>query len=180
MQLQRISENLILGFQRLRICDTSAAGDQPLRRGKISVIANAEIYNYKALREKYGFNFESQSDCEIFLHLYEKFGSVDKFIDELDGVFAFVLHNGETGEVIVGRDPIGVRPIFIGQDTNGNYAFASEAKALLAVCTGDSIKPFLPGHFWSSKTEQYTKWYNVTHNLEEVDLATFDEEAAMK
>jgi asparagine synthase (glutamine-hydrolysing) len=169
--LQRISDNLILGFQRLRICDTSAAGDQPLRRGKISVIANAEIYNYKQLKEKYGFNFESHSDCEIFLHLYEKFGSVDKFIDELDGVFAFMLHDGETGEVIVGRDPIGV---------NGNYGFASEAKALLAICKGDTIKPFLPGHYWSSKTEQYVKWYNPTHNLEEVDLATYDEETALK
>jgi asparagine synthase (glutamine-hydrolysing) len=152
MQLRRVSDNLILGFQRLRICDTSEAGDQPLRRGNITVIANAEIYNYKQLKEKYGFKFESNSDCEIFLHLYEKFGSVDKFIDELDGVFAFMIHDGETGEVIVGRDPIGVRPIFIGQDVNENYAFASEAKALLAICTGETIKPFLPGHYWSSKT----------------------------
>jgi asparagine synthetase B (glutamine-hydrolysing) len=46
MQLKKISENLILGFQRLRINDTTAAGDQPLQRGKLSVIANAEIYNY--------------------------------------------------------------------------------------------------------------------------------------
>lgn len=118
----------------------------------MSVIANAEIYNYKELKEKYGFKFESSSDCEIFLHLYEKFGSVDKFINELDGVFAFMIHNGETGEVIVGRDPIGVRPIFIGQDVNENYVFASEAKALLNICTGETIKPFLPGHYWSSNT----------------------------
>lgn len=180
MQLKRISDNLILGFQRLRICDTSAAGDQPLQRGKISVIANAEIYNYQALKEKYGFKFETESDCEILLHLYEKFGSVEKFIDELDGVFAFMIHDAETGEVIVGRDPIGVRPIFIGQDVHKNYAFASEAKALLAICTGDSIKPFQPGSFWSSKTEQYVKWYNPTHNLEEVDLSTWDEESALK
>jgi asparagine synthase (glutamine-hydrolysing) len=132
------------------------------------------------LKEKYGFKFETNSDCEIFLHLYEKFGSVEKFIHELDGVFAFMIHNGETGEVIVGRDPVGVRPIFIGQDVNKNYAFASEAKALLAICTGDTIKPFLPGNLWSSKTLEYIKWYNPTHNLEEVDLATYDEAAALK
>lgn len=132
------------------------------------------------MKEKYGFKFESDSDCEIFLHLYEKFGSVDKFIDELDGVFAFIIHDEETGEVTVGRDPIGVRPIFIGQDVNGNYAFASEAKALLAICTGTSIKPFQPGSFWSSKTEKYTKWWNPSHNLEEVDLSTWDEESALK
>jgi asparagine synthase (glutamine-hydrolysing) len=114
--------------------DTSEAGDQPLRRGKVSVIANAEIYNYKELKDKYGFEFQSHSDCEIFLHLYEKFGSVDKFINELDGVFAFVLHDEEKGETFVGRDPIGVRPIFIGQDVNGNFAFASEAKTLIGIC----------------------------------------------
>jgi asparagine synthase (glutamine-hydrolysing) len=114
MKLLKVSDQLILGFQRLRIMDTSAAGDQPLRRGKISVIANAEIYNYKEIKEKYGFEFESGSDCEIFLHLYEKFGSVDKFINELDGVFAFIIHDEAKGETIVGRDPIGVRPIFMG------------------------------------------------------------------
>jgi len=133
------------------------------------------------LKEKYGFEFETHSDCEIILHLYEKFGSVEKFIHELDGVFAFMIHNGETGEVIVGRDPIGVRPIFVGQDVNKNYAFASEAKALLAICTGDSIKPFLPGNLWSSKNPlEYIKWYNPIHNLEEVDLATYDEAATLK
>jgi asparagine synthase (glutamine-hydrolysing) len=52
------------------------------------------------------------------LHLYEKFGSIEKFIDELDGVFAFILHDGNTGETFVGRDPIGVRPVFIGQDSH--------------------------------------------------------------
>lgn len=110
--------------------------------GNISVIANAEIYNYMALKEKYGFEFKSNSDCEIFLHLYNKFGSVEKFIDELDGVFSFILHDGNTGETFVGRDPIGVRPCFIGQDANNNYAFASEAKALLNICEGNTIKPF--------------------------------------
>ena len=114
MQLKKVSPSLILGFQRLRICDVSEAGDQPLVMGNISVIANAEIYNFRDLKEKYGFEFKSDSDCEILLHLYAKFGSVEKFIDELDGVFAFILYDGNTGETFVGRDPIGVRPIFIG------------------------------------------------------------------
>ena len=114
-KLERISSNAILGFNRLRIVDTSEAGDQPLKRGSVSVIANAEIYNYQALKDKYGFKFESGSDCEIFLHLYEKYnGDVKAFINELDGVFAFVIHDSETGETHVGRDPIGVRPIFMG------------------------------------------------------------------
>lgn len=55
MQLKRMSPNFIGGFQRLRIVDTSEAGDQPLSKGDISVIANAEIYNFAELRDKYGF-----------------------------------------------------------------------------------------------------------------------------
>jgi asparagine synthetase B (glutamine-hydrolysing) len=49
------------------------------------------------LKEKYGFEFKSHSDCEIFLHLYEKFGNIDGFINELNGVFAFIIHDGNTG-----------------------------------------------------------------------------------
>jgi asparagine synthase (glutamine-hydrolysing) len=160
--------------------DTSEAGDQPLKKGNVSVIANAEIYNYKDLKEKYGFEFESSSDCEIFLHLYEKFGSVDKFINELDGVFAFILHDADKNETYVGRDPIGVRPIFTGQDSKGNYMFASEAKALIQLCEPNTIKPFLPGHYWSSSTETMTKWYNPTFNLDDVDLNEYDESVDLK
>lgn len=58
--------------------------------------------------------------------------------------------------------------------------FASEAKALINLCDGATIKPFLPGHNWSSETEQMTKWYNPTHNLEESDLAAFNETEALK
>jgi asparagine synthase (glutamine-hydrolysing) len=57
MQLKQISQNCIMGFQRLRINDVSENGDQPLKRGNITVIANAEIYNYKEIKEKYGFTF---------------------------------------------------------------------------------------------------------------------------
>jgi len=151
-----------------------------LRKGKISVIANAEIYNFKALKEKYGFTHETASDCEIFLHLYEKFGHPDNFIHELDGVFAFVLHDAEKNLTYVGRDPIGVRPIFMGQDVEGNYGFASEAKALVGLCENDTIKPFMPGHLWSSETETAYKWYNPTLNLEETDISTYDEATALK
>ena len=180
MQLEKLSEQMVLGFNRLRINDLTEGGDQPLKMGNISVIANAEIYNYEAIKAKYGFEFKSSSDCEIFLHLYKKFGNVEDFIQELDGVFAFILHDGDTGQTFVGRDPIGVRPIFIGQDPQGNYGFASEAKTLLGLCEADSVRPFLPGHTWSSSTEQMTKWYNPTINYEETDLATFDEATALQ
>ena len=126
--LSRVSNRLVLGFQRLRIVDTSVAGDQPMIRGNISLIANAEIYNFEAIKAKYGFEFESSSDCEILLHLYEKFGHPKNFIDELDGVFAFCIHDSEKDVTYIGRDPIGVRPIFTGKDVNRNLGFASESK----------------------------------------------------
>ena len=180
MQLDRVSEQMVLGFNRLRINDLSEGGDQPLKMGNVSVIANAEIYNYEAIKAKYGFTFKSSSDCEIFLHLYNKFGNVEDFINELDGVFAFILHDGDSGKTYVGRDPIGVRPIFIGEDNQGNFGFASESKALIGLCEGDTIRPFLPGHVWNSESETMKRWYNPTYNREETDLATFDESSALQ
>jgi len=132
------------------------------------------------LKKKYGFDFKSQCDVEIFLHLYEKFGHPKNFIDQLDGVFAFVLHDSKTGETFCGRDPIGVRPVFWGKDENNNHMFASESKALLHVCKNDTIKPFKPGYLWSSKTNEVSRWYNPTYNTEDVDLKTYDEASDLK
>jgi asparagine synthase (glutamine-hydrolysing) len=111
--------------------------------------------------------------------MYHKFGDVASFINELDGVFAFVLHDEEKGITFVGRDPIGVRPVFQGQDYSGNYLFASEAKTILGICDPTTIKPFPPGHMWDSKKKVAKKWYNPTFNLEETNLETFDEKSAL-
>jgi asparagine synthase (glutamine-hydrolysing) len=151
-----------------------------MRRGDLTLIANAEIYNFRDIQAKYGFEFETDCDIEIILHLYEKYGSVDKFIDELDGVFAFMIHDGATGETSVARDPIGVRPVHMGKDNEGNYAFASEAKTLKEICVPTTISQFKPGHYWTSKNELFTKWYNPTWNFEKTNLDTFDEQAAFK
>jgi len=63
---------------------------------------------------------------------------------------------------------------------HGNYGFASEAKALVNFCDPTTVKPFKPGHFWNSKTEQYTKWYKPTVNLESCDMSNFNEQKALK
>ena len=73
-----------------------------------------------------------------------------------------------------------MRPIFLGKDVNQNIAFASEAKALTQICTGESIRPFPPGTYWSSFSEKYEKWWNPIHNLQEVDIETYDEDLALK
>jgi asparagine synthase (glutamine-hydrolysing) len=150
--LKQISPHLILGFQRLCINDLSDAGNQPLQKGNISAICNGEIYNFAELKAKYNFDFESGSDCEILLHLYEKYGNVADFIDELDGVFAFIIHDADKNLTFIARDPIGVRPMFMGLDWNDNLCTASEAKVLNGIARPDTIKQFPPGNHWNSKS----------------------------
>src|SRR6185436_619841 len=117
-------ENLltvIFGFHRLAIMGLDKISDQPLyhpENDKIIVICNGEIYNFRDLRDQYKFNYRSNSDCEIIVHLYERFG-IEKTVELLDGVFAFVLLDKRDPLhplMIAGRDPIGVRPLFIATD----------------------------------------------------------------
>jgi len=148
--------------------------------GNISAICNGEIYNYEALKAKYGFKFETGSDCEILLHLYKKFGNVADFIDDLDGVFAFIIHDADKNLTFIARDPIGVRPMFLGFDASDNLCAASEAKALIGLARPETIKPFPPGNHWNSESKIFTQFWNPVHNLEEVDLETWDETEALK
>ena len=105
---------------------------------------------------------------------------MSKFIDELDGVFAFVLHDEKNGVTFIGRDAIGVRPIFWGTDANQSHFIASEAKALVGICDPKTIEQFPPGSYWRSDTKDLTKWWDPVHNLEEVDLDNYDEDSALR
>lgn len=107
---------------------------QPLQSGNLTLIANAEIYNYNALIKKHGLvNLQSESDCEIILKLVEKCydgnlqQAVLKIIPELDGDYAFCITNGT--DYMVLRDDVGVKPVYYSHDNN-IFAFASESKAL--------------------------------------------------
>jgi asparagine synthase (glutamine-hydrolysing) len=141
----------IFVFHRLAIMGVSETGDQPMqhpRDSSLTLVCNGEIYNYKQLAKKYGFRLTSGSDCEIILFMYKKFG-MEKTVKELDGVFMFVLHDETSNTFYAGRDPIGVRPGFIGKKDK-DYYIASEAKPMVMLC--DTIEPFPPGSWWSSKT----------------------------
>jgi asparagine synthase (glutamine-hydrolysing) len=105
---------------------------------------------------------------------------VADFIDELDGVFAFIIHDADKNLTFIARDPIGVRPMFIGLDYSNNMLTASEAKVLNGLARPDTIKPFPPGCHWNNKDDQFVKWWDPEHNTEDVDLANFDEEEALK
>ena len=93
-------------------------------------ICNGEIYNYKELAHENNYNLETDSDCEIILHLYSN-NSVNSFINKLDGVFSFILLDSIKNEIIIGHDPFGIRPLYYCFSPDyTNVSFASEMKCL--------------------------------------------------
>ena len=93
------------------------------------LICNGEIYNHQELITRYGFTVESESDCEVILHLIARVG-LEKTVQELDGVYAFVVYDRANQVLHIGRDPFGVRPCFWGTDEDQALYVASEAKAI--------------------------------------------------
>lgn len=139
--------NGYLGFQRLSIMGLTPEGMQPFSLHGNYLVCNGEIYGFRALKERLirkGYHFESDSDCEILLPLYEEFGL--KMFSLLDAEFALILYDGASGSYIAARDPIGIRPLFYGYDSRGAILFASEAKNLVGLA--DKIYPFPPGHYY--------------------------------
>ena len=137
----------LLGFHRLAIMDLSGDGMQPFRLGESYVVCNGEIYGFEKLRSglmERGYRFSSESDCEILLPLYREYG-VGMF-PMLDAEFALIIYDGETGEYIAARDPIGIRPLYYGYDSRGVIVFASEAKNLVGLVY--RVQPFPPGHYY--------------------------------
>ena len=164
--LKTIHKNLTFGFHRLAIMDTSFKGNQPLFHPKkpYAIICNGEIYNHKKLIEENGFETYSNSDCEVILYLYEKYG-IDKTLGMLDTeAFAFCIYDGEKEELIVARDRFGVRPLFIGARKNKELVIASEAKSIVDLIEeSDILEQFKPGTWKSydinTYSEKETKWY---------------------
>ena len=151
-------EKAILAHERLSIVDPQSGG-QPLKSkdGKIILTVNGEIYNHLAIREqlKGEYEFQTGSDCEGILALYRKKGI--HFLEDLNGIFAFVLYDEEKDEYLVARDPIGVIPLYIGTDNAGHIMVASELKALEGYAV--HYEPFLPGHYYYSKEKKQVRWY---------------------
>ena len=153
------SDNAIMAHERLAIVDP-ASGKQPLYSPdqKLVLAANGEIYNHRELRSQLNSNYEfqTQSDCEIILALYNEKG-VD-FIDDLNGIFGFAIYDTDNDSYFIARDHMGIIPLYIGWDKNGTFYVASELKALESVCT--KIELFPPGHFLDSRDGVFVKWYN--------------------
>lgn len=152
-------EKTIMSHERLAIVDPTS-GKQPLyNEDKTLVLAvNGEIYNHRELKKEFtDYPFQTQSDCEVILPLYQKYGK--NFIEKLNGIFAFALYDASKNTFLVGRDHMGICPLYHGWDKNGNYYVASELKALEGHCK--SIETFLPGHFlYSEEGFDLQKWYH--------------------
>ena len=152
-------KNVLLAHERLAIVDP-ASGNQPIYSDDKNLIlaANGEIYNHQDLRDQLGSNyaFQTNSDCEIILALYKEKGV--NFIDDLNGIFGFVLYDEVNDEYLIARDHMGIIPLYMGWDKHGTFYISSELKALEGVC--NKIEIFPPGHFMSSNDNKLVKWYD--------------------
>jgi asparagine synthase (glutamine-hydrolysing) len=128
-----------LGMRRLSIIDL-AGGHQPLSNGDgtLWLVANGEVYNFRELRrelEAKGHRFKTGSDCESIIHAYAEYG--DDFVARLNGMYAFALWDARRRRLLIGRDRLGIKPLYYFNDGR-RLAFASEAKALLEL---PGVKP---------------------------------------
>ncbi len=122
-----------LAMRRLAIIDV-AGGSQPVYNedNSVAVVFNGEIYNFKALREGLrarGHQFRTNSDTEVIVHLYEEKGA--HLVDDLEGMFAFALWDAKQEKLLLARDRLGIKPLYIAQ-LPGGVLFGSEIKSLLS------------------------------------------------
>ncbi len=152
------NEKAILAHERLSIVDPES-GKQPLfsKDGKLVLAVNGEIYNHQEIRKQFEgkYEFLTKSDCEVILALYREKGP--DFLEDLNGIFAFALYDIEKNVYMIGRDHIGIIPLYQGWDDEGTYYVASELKALEGKCS--KIEEFLPGQYYYSGDEKPVQWY---------------------
>lgn len=151
-------DNAILAHERLSIVDVNT-GAQPLynqRRTHVLAV-NGEIYNHQALRERLAdrYAFQTGSDCEVILALYQEYGP--DFLDQLRGMFAFILYDAERDAYLIGRDHLGIIPLYMGHDEHGNLFVASEMKALVPIC--QTLREFPAGSALWSRDGEIRRYY---------------------
>lgn len=153
------NDRAILAHERLAIVDV-LHGAQPLLNsaGNLALAVNGEIYNHQELRATLTkpYDFRTESDCEVILPLYEEHGA--QFLDQLNGIFAFVLYDAERDRYLVARDHMGIVPLYMGYDEEGNLHVASEMKALVPVCR--TVEIFPPGHYLDSEIGEIRQYYH--------------------
>jgi len=136
--LTSVNVNALFGFHRLAINGLNIGSNQPIKYNDITLICNGEIYNYRELYKEMDIKPTTDSDCEVIIHLYLKYG-IDHTLQMLDGVFSFLLLDGrynlQITKLYIARDPYGVRPLFWLRNKDSaspdrTFGFASELKML--------------------------------------------------
>lgn len=161
-KLQQVDQEAIFGFHRLAINGLNSESNQPIIVGNVNLICNGEIYNYKELYQLMNIIPTTDSDCEVIIHLYNKYG-IEQTLQMLDGVFSFILYhnnwNNLETKIFIARDPYGVRPLYtlsksdvsLTEETKNSInlvAFASELKVLSKFHAPNyEINHFTPGTY---------------------------------
>jgi asparagine synthase (glutamine-hydrolysing) len=168
-KLSRAMVGLDFGFHRLAINGLNDISHQPIQYNNITLICNGEIYNYKKLYEMMEDVFpHTDSDCEVIIHLYLKYG-IDQTLQMLDGVFAFCLldntNPGNDAKLYVARDPYGVRPLYImkplfestKKNVDNIYGFASELKVLCNINERLNVENRIKNDIWIFEHPSFTR-----------------------
>jgi asparagine synthase (glutamine-hydrolysing) len=143
--LRSIGNNMYMGFHRLAIVDMSREGDQPFENVETGNFAmcNGEIYNHTIIRKKLNTHINTKSDCGVILPLYEKVG-IREMMNRLDGDFGFLVVDVKTNQIHLGRDPVGVKPLFYTITPLGEFIVASEMKSIKGLVKTDVCVKMLP------------------------------------
>jgi asparagine synthase (glutamine-hydrolysing) len=153
-----VNDKVILAHERLAIVDIEN-GAQPLYSHDKNLIlaVNGEIYNHEQLEANLTipYKFQTKSDCEVINALYAEKGV--EFLNDLNGIFAFVLYDNQTQRYLIARDHMGIVPLYTGHDEHGNFYVASEMKALINTCK--KIEEFPPGNYLYSTDQKPKPFY---------------------
>lgn len=167
--------NGTFGHTRLAILDVEG-GHQPMMYQDTSIVFNGEIYNYRELKRDHlsMLHVRTHSDTEVLLHLYRKKGP--GFVKLLDGMFAFAIQH--KGEILLARDPLGIKPLYYGKSADGKKLFfASEIKALVRHV--ERIKEFPAGHWFHSRLGWH-KYYQLEETIRPFDGTEEEARSAIK
>ncbi len=149
----------VICHERLAIVDVTHGAQPLVDRGTGRVLSvNGEIYNHLELRARHlkkPHEFQTASDCEPILYLYDELGP--DFVKLMNGIFAFVIYDPRDGDFFIARDHIGINPLYWGRDGEGTLFVASEVKALYDVCP--KVEVFPPGHYYKGSEGKLVKWY---------------------
>lgn len=173
--LKLINNNSLLGFHRLAINGLDDISNQPILIDGIYLICNGEIYNHKSIINQLNITPKTQSDCESIIYLYKKYG-IKYTLQNLDGVFSFVLYDTRKKVIYIARDPYGVRPLYFGinidKHNNESYIFSSLLKQMSSICS--QCYNFKAGTYMKLTEDVSTSKFTFTNRFKKYTTFNYD------